>query len=245
MNRMQHPSEEDLTAYQLHESADETAIRKHLELCDDCAALSESIAGTLRVFSAEPVPQADLDRNWQRLRGNLGVLGTAERRGFHLPSWVWPAAAFAAAAAALLLFVTLKPRHADRSSSEMAAFRRAGPLSATPVDPHVDSQIAQQLDSAERLLTEVNHTSGPLDDATRLQAHDLLVRNAVYIHSAREHGDLGTASVLEDLDHVLTNMEHEPKSEESEHTGWHLRLEMNTQGLLLDIRILRQNDARQ
>ncbi len=240
MNRMQHPSEEDLTAYQLRESADETAIRKHLELCDDCAELSESIARTLRVFSAEPVPEADLDRNWQRLRGNLGVQGPAERSGFRLPSWVWPAAAFAAAAA-LLLFIALKPRHADRPASEIGAIRRSGPLSATPVDP----EIAQQLDSAERLLTEVNHTSGPLDEATRLQAHSLLIKNAVYIRSAREHGDLGTASVLEDLDHVLTNMEHESTSEDSEPTGWHLRLEMNTRGLLLDIRILRQNDARQ
>ena len=51
-----------------------SAISSHLENCSECADLSESIAETLRVFSAEPVPQPDLERNWQRLRGNLSVL---------------------------------------------------------------------------------------------------------------------------------------------------------------------------
>ena len=71
---MKHFSEEELIAYQLHESSDEAAISSHLERCSECADLSESIAETLRVFSPEPVPQPDLERNWQRLRGNLIVL---------------------------------------------------------------------------------------------------------------------------------------------------------------------------
>jgi hypothetical protein len=57
----------------------------------------------------------------------------------------------------------------------------------------------------------------------------------------RAQGDLGTASVLESLGRVLTNIDHAPELDD----GWHLRLEWNTKGLLLDIRILRQNDARQ
>ncbi len=77
MPHMPHFSEEDLIAYQLHESSDEAAIQRHLELCPECAATSDSIAETLRVFSSAPVPQPDLDRNWQRLRGNLSVLTPA------------------------------------------------------------------------------------------------------------------------------------------------------------------------
>ncbi len=239
MNSLQHLTEESLIEYHLQESANGAAIRGHLEECSQCAALSESIAETLRVFSGGPVPEADLDRNWHRLRGNLSVLGTARRRGVRLSPWVWwPAAGFVAAAVALLVFVIAVPRHGTSRANNLALFHRPGPLSATPTDP----AIAQQLDSAERLLTEVNHTSGPIDEATRSQAHDLLLKNAVYIHDARAQGDLGTASVLEDLGRVLTNIDHAPESDDS---GWHLRLEWNTKGLLLDIRILRQNDARQ
>jgi len=231
---MKHLSEDDLIAYQMHESSDEASIRRHLNGCTDCATLSDSIAETLRVFSAEPVPEPDLDRNWQRLRGNLSVLSPAPRRSFRL--FLWPAAGFATAAIALLLFITMRPKHYVVPAGDMAAIKSHGPLSATPTNP----EIAKQLDSAERLLTEVNHTSGPLDEATRTQAHDLLLKNAVYIRTAHDAGDLGTASILENLGHVLTNIDHE-----SPEHGWHLRVELNTDGLLLDIRILRQNDLRQ
>lgn len=239
MNVPQHVSEESLIEYHLQESANEVAVRGHLEKCVQCAALSESIAETLRVFSGGPVPEANLERNWHRLRGNLSVLGTVRRRGLRLSPWLWwPAAGLVAAAIALAVVVFSVPRFRTARGADIATLHRPGPLSAKPTDP----AIAQQLDSAERLLTEVNHTSGPLDEATRSQAHDLLLKNAVYIHDARAHGDLGTASVLEDLGRVLTNIDHAPDSDDS---GWHLRLEWNTKGLLLDIRILRQNDARQ
>src|SRR5438270_12664770 len=101
---MKHFSEEDLIAYQLHETQDERAISKHLESCSECADLSESIAETLRVFSADPVPLPDLERNWQRLRGNLSVLTPKHSRSFEFlrSSWAWPAVGLATAALILL-----------------------------------------------------------------------------------------------------------------------------------------------
>src|SRR5580704_13093910 len=101
---MKHFSEEELIAYQLHESSDEVAISRHLETCSDCADLSESIAETLRVFSAEPAPQPDLEHNWQRLRGNL-IVHTPHRRNLFDPlrqHWMWPTLGVAAAALILL-----------------------------------------------------------------------------------------------------------------------------------------------
>ena len=80
---------------------------------------------------------------------------------------------------------------------------------------------------------------GTLDDTTREQAHSLLLQNAVYVRSARESGDLAQAAVLENFGRVLTTLDNEPPTP---HSTWRLRLEMNTSGLLLDIRILRQND---
>lgn len=51
---MKHFTEEELIAYQFQESSNEAAISRHLESCSECADISESIAETLRVFSAEP-----------------------------------------------------------------------------------------------------------------------------------------------------------------------------------------------
>jgi hypothetical protein len=233
---MKHFSEEELIAYQLHESSDEAAISRHLELCLECADLSESIAETLRIFSAEPTPQPDLERNWQRLRGNLSVLTPERPRSFEFSRWHrgWPAIGFAAAA--LVLFTMFGVQiHRTSEVRHNVAINGHGPLTAEPTDP----AIANHLDAAERLLTEVNNSSGLLDDTTREQAHNLLLRNAVYVRNARDSGDLAEAAVLENFGRVLTTLDNEPQTS---HSTWRLRLEMNTSGLLLDIRILRQND---
>jgi hypothetical protein len=233
---MKHFSEDELIAYQLHESSDEGSISRHLESCSDCADLSESIAETLRVFSADAVPQPDLEHNWQRLRGNLGVLTPNRTRRFEFLRWSWaaPAAGFAIAA---LILLTVFGLHIHRNSEPRRniAVNGHGPLTTEPTNP----AIANHLDAAERLLTEVNNSSGALDDTTREQAHSLLLQNAVYVRSARESGDLAEAAVLENFGRVLTTLDNEPPTP---HSTWRLRLEMNTSGLLLDIRILRQND---
>ena len=232
---MKHFSEEDLIAYQLHESSDESTISMHLESCSECADLSESIAETLRVFSADPVPQPDLEHNWQRLRGNLRVLTPERPRGFELFRWhwAWPVAGLATAA---LILLTVFGTHIHRiDTRHTIAVNGHGPLTTEPTDP----SIANHLDAAERLLTEVNNSSGPLDDATREQAHSLLLQNAVYVRNARDSGDFAEAAVLENFGRVLTTLDNEPPTS---HSTWRLRLEMNTSGLLLDIRILRQND---
>jgi hypothetical protein len=232
---MKHFSEEELIAYQLHESSDQVAISRHLEGCSQCADLSESIAETLRVFSAEPAPEPDLERNWQRLRGNLNVLTPKQHRIFLMRwHWAWPAIGIAAAALALMTVFGLR-LHRTREVNRNFAVNGHGPLTTQPVDP----AIANHLEAAERLLTEVNNSPGELDDATREQAHNLLLKNAVYVRNARDNGDLAQAAVLENFGRVLTTLDNEPSSP---HSTLRLRVEMNTSGLLLDIRILRQND---
>ena len=233
---MKHFSEEELIAYQLHESQDASAISRHLESCSECADVSESIAETLRVFSADPVPQPDLEHSWQRLRASLGVLTPQRARAFEFlrGGWAWPVAGFATAAVILLTIFGLHIRDTGELRRNIAV-NGHGPLTTQPTNP----AIANHLDAAERLLTEVNNSSGALDDATREQAHSLLLQNAVYVRSARESGDLAQAAVLENFGRVLTTLDNEPPTP---HSTWRLRLEMNTSGLLLDIRILRQND---
>ena len=142
-----------------------------------------------------------------------------------------------AAAAVMLLAVFGVGVHRTVKTRPNFAVNGHGPLTTQPTDP----AIANHLDAAERLLTEVNNTSGSLDDATKTQAHNLLLKNAVYVRSAHESGDLAEAAVLENLGRVLTSLDNESSTSQS---TWRLRLEMNTNGLLLDIRILRQNDDR-
>ncbi len=249
---MRHFSEEELIAYQLGEGSDGIDVRRHVEVCVECAALSDSIAETLRVFSAEPVPVANFEHSWERVRGNLTVLeGKPQRFSWLKARWMWSAAGLLTAAA--LAFAVMLGVHVRRDGVQRNyALKSHQSFTAEPADP----AIAGHLDAAERLLTEVNHATGPLDDATRTQAHALLLKNAVYVSGAHQQGDVAEATVLENLGRVLTTIDNEPSSSGSKLHGVRrgadddaadgvgFRLEMNTSGLLLEIRILRQNDDR-
>jgi len=232
---LNHIAEEDLIAYQLHEATDARAIREHLELCPECANTAESIAETLRVFSAEPVPQANLDHVWQRLRGSLPAPPLAKGR---TQLWRWLAAP--ALAGALLVAFFAMHHHPAIHGDNATAHLHPGPLTEQPRDP----DLAGHLDNAERLLTEVSHANGSLDETTRSQAHDLLLSNALYVRKANDDGDLAEAAVLEKLGRTLTTLEHEPTgSGNADDTGSGLHLSLGMNGLLLDIRILQQNDS--
>jgi hypothetical protein len=225
---MNHISEEDLVAFHLGEDVDEKKIHRHLQACEACTQLSESIADTLRVFSAEPTPHADLEHNWQRVRTNLSVLSPAPRSRWKT-FFLLPALGAACAALLILLILGIHQHH----KRTQFAFNRPGPLTVEP------AAELNHLDAAERLLTQINHTDGALDHSTLAAAQSLTLQNALYIQQARERGDYAEASTLESLGRVLISINHETDSHEA---TLRLRMEMNTDGLLLDIRILRQND---
>jgi hypothetical protein len=221
--------EQELIAFHLGETCDEASIRKRLQTDEAYASLSESISHTLRVFSSEPVPAADIDGAWQRLRISLPVLEKPRRA----TRWRWFVLAPVAALAMAILVVGLFLQsflHRQPKPDE------AGVIHLRPPVGYADKQdVLQHLDRAERWLTTVNHASAPLDEATRAQGEQLLTRNAVYLREARDHGDLPDAFALERLGRVLTTANH------STGNGVQLRVEMNTDGLLFDLRILRQN----
>ena len=229
-----HISEDDMILYQLHNSPDAAAIRAHLETCSACAELAASITETLRVFSAAPVPQPDLDRAWSTLRPQLHPFAPTRLTPSARLLRIAPATTLALAAILLLTFF-LTRHQAPSHPQTIAASLRPGPLTTHPVNP----DLANHLDSAERFLTEVSHTSTPLDPALREQAQTLLASNALCVQTARNSGDLADAAVLENLGRLLTAADHESPTDTS--NGWHIRFELNANGLLLDLRILRQN----
>jgi hypothetical protein len=173
-----------------------------------------------------------LEHAWQRLRGSLPALAPAapasKRRGWL--GWL----AVPALALACLAGVVVRVHPPARPGA--VAHLRRGPLTAQPSDP----EVAAHLEDAERLLTEINHADGALDEPTRQRAERLLISNAVYVQRARSTGDVAEAAVLEELGRTLTDVEHAPATPRK---SWDLRMEMNTSGLLLDIRVLEQNDS--
>lgn len=223
--------EQELIAFHLGEACDDKAIRARLQRDEAYAELSDSINRTLRVFSAEPVPAPDTTAAWQRLRTTLPVLEPVRKTR----RWRWFVLAPAAVFAVLLLAVgLLMPRVFHRRAQP----DEAGIIHLTPPAGSADAQaMTAHLDRAERWLTVVNHASAPLDEQTRSEGQQLLTSNAVYLTQARTQGDLPDAFALERLGRVLTTANH------ANENGVQLRVEMNTDGLLFDLRILRQNHS--
>ena len=149
--------------------------------------------------------------------------------------WLWMLTPVFAALA--IFFFIVRPTQTTRPSVAPVAYVPSQPLVEQPRTP----DLTTYLDSAERLLTQVNHASDHLDDDTRAQANELALANATYVEHAHQHGNLVQASVLESLAQTLIALDHEPPGPEN---GWHVRLEVDTEGLLLDIRILQQNITR-
>jgi hypothetical protein len=224
---LKHPTEDVLVAYLMRECAEADAIAEHLERCPDCARTAESIAETLRVFSAEPVPEANLDHAWQRMQASLPPVSRPSPR-----RWNWNWLLLPAASAALLIAVIAIHYQIAKIHPGTTAIRSSNSSTAQPRDP----EIASYLDSAERLLTELKHSSGPLDETDRQQVQDLLLSNALYVRKAQDRGDTVDAAVLDRLDRTLTNLTHEQNSEVTSSD------QTTTESLLLDLRILEQNN---
>lgn len=223
--------EQELIAFHLGEPCNEKVIRARLQTDDTYAALSESIQRTLRVFSAEPVPAPDTQAAWQHLRNSLPVLEPAKKTSFWQRFAFVPAGAIAVLLLVAMFFVPrLLRKHAEPDEAGVIQLR-------PPVENVGTQSISEHLDRAERWLTVVNHATAPLDEQTQTEGARLLTTNAVYLREARNRGDLPDAVALERLGRVLTSA-HNP-----EEGGMQLRVEMNTDGLLFDLRILRQNHS--
>ena len=240
MKDPEHISDEQLIEFHLDESEDAASIREHVGGCVRCAKASESIAKTLRFFSSDPVPQKDLDRQWRRLRSVLPVGPVGQRKKQQWFRWPLLVPGLAGATMILILAMRYQQRVELPKHSRSNGFGRSEAVTTVRATPGA-SQIEQQLDGAERLLTIVNHASGPLQATTREQAHSLLVRNASCIRVAHAESNFANEVVLDNLGRVLVDIDHAGSSSKS---GLNMRLEWDTKGLLLDIRILRQDASR-
>jgi hypothetical protein len=231
---LKHPTEDVLIAYLMCDCAEAAAIAEHLECCPDCSRTAKSIAETLRIFSAEPVPETNLEHAWQRIHACLPPLSASLPPLSRPPRrrWNWNWLLLPAASAALLIAVIAIHHRIAKIHPGTTAILSSSSSNAHPRDP----EIASYLDGAERLLTELKHSPGPLDETDRQQVQDLLLSNALYVRKAEERGDTVDAAVLDRLDRTLTNLSHEQNSEA---TGSD---QTTTESLLLDLRILEQNN---
>jgi hypothetical protein len=240
---MNHLSEEELIAHAYAED-DSNAVQQHLLACAECAKAYSSLGSDLADMKIAEAPARDAaygHRVWESIAGSLPAY---ESRKSWFRGGLWPALSYAAAGMALVVCAFLGGRLWEHRHAQNIAQNHAQQHEQTSVAliQRVDVVVlSDHLDRSERLLVELKHADGgnaasPLGD----EARRLLPANRICRQNAKQDDELATA--LDRLDHLLIELANQPEGLNSQ-TVSRLQDEMNADGLLFEVRVLRSRQA--
>jgi hypothetical protein len=235
---MKHLSEEELIALYYGEAAENRDAAAHLRACRECSARSAELKQDLEGIRPAPVPQRSAQYGedvWQRLRPVLVAYERQPRRW--LAGVSWKAAGLVAACALLMAVAFVGGRAWERHRSNIA--KTGGSVNAQTSQRVVLVVLTDHLDRTERLLVALEHADpGDAAENSELQsqAHELLASNRLYRVSASQAGDPALAGALDRLERVLAEVANDPTLSAADLDR--VRKEMNTEGILFEVRVL-------
>jgi hypothetical protein len=234
---MKHLSEEELVEY--HYSPRSTKVQRHIEGCAECGnaylALQNDLAAIVRV---EPPPRDASygEEVWSRLAAILP--SHVEKQPRRIPRALWLGFSYATVAALLVVSAF----YAGRVWEHRQQPHLAAKITPPPPQQHVVVVIlGDHLDRSERLLVELKHADAEntaLVSPLRDQARALLAANRICRANAEKSGDPALTKTLDNLDHLLAQLANQPGGLDADAVT-RLQSEMNSQGLLFEVRVLR------
>ena len=235
---MKHLSDPDLV--ELYYGEGEGAATAHVKACRECAAQYAELSQSLDAMSSMQVPKRDAqygERVWQGLEPRL-IPYEKKARGWF--GWSqWKAATLVLGCAMLLAAAFVGGRYWERVTTKTdSAAGNKNPQITT--QPTVVVVLTDHLDRTERLLVALEHADSQ-DHAENVQlqseARELLASNRLYRTTATHAKDPALAGALDRLEGVLAEIANDPNLTAEDLQR--VRSEMNTQGILFEIRVLR------
>ena len=241
---MNHLSEEELIAHAYAED-DSNAVQQHLLACAECAKAYSALGSDLADMKFAEAPARDSaygHRVWESLAGSLAAY---EPRKRWFRGGLWPALSYAAAGIALICaFVggrLWEHRHAQTVAQNHT--QQHEPSVQQPPQRVVVVVLSDHLDRSERLLVELKHAEdGSAASPLRDEARSLLAANQICRKNAKQDDDRALSTALDRLDHLLVELANQPDGLNSQ-TINRLQDEMNVNGLLFEVRVLRSRQA--
>jgi hypothetical protein len=256
---MKHLTEEEWIEYYYGESADRQALQQHLAECKECAAMGRELARDLPELQGmlldEDVPQRGPEYGeniWHALQSSITTYPqTQAARRWNWPIWPsrWRLGLSLAGAAVALAAMILAAFYSGRRWEQRREPQVASTANGQAGERVILYVISDHLDRSQRLLAELNDPdAAAADHGLQTTARKLLTENRLYRESsehpnsvakgARLESDTSLETILEDLEPVLVELSNQP-----EHLGRaeiiRLRRELNTSGVLFEIRVLR------
>jgi hypothetical protein len=237
---MKHLSEEELI--ELYYSEGEAPALAHLAACRECAALLADLKRDLKGVRMAAVPERGTEygeRVWQALRPQLIPY---EKKAWGWPRFFrksgaqWKVALLAVGCAAVVAAAFVGGRIWERHNAGTKVAENASPQAQQRV---VLVVLTDHLDRTERLLVSLEHAdSSDRAENAQLQseARELLASNRLYRTTASNAGDPAMAGALDRLEGVLAEVANDPNLTAGDLQR--VRNEMNTEGILFEVRVL-------
>jgi hypothetical protein len=240
---MMHLTEEEMMEQVYGESANRAALQRHLEACGACAEafteLKSDLAGVARL-EAPPRDAHYGERVWASIAPSLPVYGAEKRRWW--ASGLWKGLGYAAACAVLVSCAFYAGRQWEqRKHQPVAKVEAKSPPNISTRQPIVVVVLDEHLDRSERFLVELKHAdldSTAMATPMRDEARSLLAANKVCRQKAAQSSDPELTTALDHLDSLLAQAANEPGGLNSKSIA-RLQDEMNSNGLLFEVRVLR------
>lgn len=232
---MNHLNEEQLVLYYYGEAAETKGVEEHLGGCESCRVSYQTLQRVLNSVDSFPVPERGADyeaRVWQALERQL-----PRRRSFASRWLTWKPLAAVASMAVLIVAAFLagrtsqKPHPGQTTVADTSQVRERVLLVA----------VGDHLERSQMILVELANAGAPatghLDISYEQRAAaDLLEANRLYRQTAASTGDVGTATLLEDLERVLLEIAHSP-AEVSAGQLEDLRQQIEDRGILFKVKV--------
>jgi hypothetical protein len=251
---MKHFSEDEWIEYHYGESDHQEKMQQHLAHCAECVALAEALARDLeelRPERSEPQRSAEYGEEvWRGLRSSLTPYAQPKERKL----WMWRArlslrtGLALASAAVVLAAIAAAAFYSGRLWEKNRAPQVAEANPGTAGQRIILFVVSDHLDRSQKLLAELNDPDeAAADHGLQATARELLTENRLYRQSSTSAQGRGSAedasleTILDDLEPVLVELANQPGNLNRAEI-LRLRKELNTGGLLFEIRVMRSRE---
>ena len=242
---MKHLTDDQMMEQVYGESEDRAAVEQHFASCRACADGFAELQRDLAALDRIEAPGREArygERVWAAIAPLLPVYGIKKRRWW--TSGLVKGLSYAAVCSLLVCSAFYAGRTWERKNQPPVAHVQAPP--SGPKQPIVVVVLDDHLDRSERFLVELKHADlDPSAMATPMgeEARSLLAANRVCRKNAAETDDPELNTALDHLDHLLAIAANQPGGLNAQ-TISRLQEEMNRDGVLFEVRVLRSRISR-
>jgi hypothetical protein len=237
---MNHLTEYQLIEHYYGESENPSRTANHLRECSDCANALAALSRDLSEIQTVAPPERTADYGaqvWQSIRNTVAVHEPAKKQSRWFSMNLRTGLSLATAALVLLSAAFFAGRQWEhRNPQTPANVATTSGENGQVKERVVLLVLGDHLDRSERLLVSLKHadTAAPV----QAEARDLLAANRLYRQSAAGLNDPTLSAALDRLERVLIEVANKPGKLTPERLD-ELQKQMNTDGLLFEVRVLR------